>query len=118
MTHDSAWRRASVIANALGALLAVAAVVFLAVAPVYSSGQTLTEANGLRPLFFLVALGLVAAAPLTVRHRWRRYRGLTALSAVVLTIVVVLGGFSIGRFFAPAAGCAMLALATALLARG
>jgi len=92
------------------------AVVFLAIGPVYSSGQNLAEVSGLRPFVFLALVALVAAAPLGIRHRWRLYRALAAVSAVVLTSIVVLGGFSIGPFFVPAAGCALLAAGTAYLA--
>lgn len=116
MAQNSVWRRGSVICAALSAVMVAAAVMVLAFSPVYREGQTLAEVSDPRPFLFLGALGLVAAAPLVVRHRWRRFRVLTGLCAVVFTGVVVVFGFSIGSLFVPAAGCAVLAFGASLLA--
>jgi len=116
VAQNSGWRRGSVICAALSAVMAAAAVIVLVVSLVYSGGQTLAYVRGPGPFFFLGALGLVAAAPLVVRHRWRRFRVLTGLCAVLLSGVVVVFGFSFGSFFVPAAGCAVLAFGAALLA--
>jgi hypothetical protein len=66
--------------------------------------HTFVEANGpyiVVPVFFPV---LVAAIPLLLLKRWAR-----VVSAVLMAVFVVIAGFSIGFYYAPAAFVMLLA---------
>ena len=113
---DSGWRRASLIWSGLALVASAAPAAYLVLSPVYRDGRSLAAAN---PHLYVI-LGALVAAPglsLLLRRNWRACRAATLASALLLTAVVVLGGFSIGLFFVPAALCALLAMTTELMAR-
>jgi hypothetical protein len=81
----------------------VAALFFL-IFPAYSSGATLLQVNGsdaLFPLFFPVIVALLA---LLLSQRVMR-----VVAAVLMAGFVLIGGFSIGLFYIPAAFTMLLA---------
>jgi drug/metabolite transporter (DMT)-like permease len=84
---------------------AVLAAGVLLVAPIYSSGRTLIEANGVGVAWTLVAPVVVAAAAAFARGR--RRRAVTGSAAALLVIFCV--AISTGLFFLPAAVMLVLA---------
>ncbi len=88
-----------------GLAAAAVAASALLVAPVYSSGRTLLEANGPAAAWTLAAPVVFAAAPVFVRGRARR--AVTVAAAAMLVIFCLL--VSTGPFFLPAAVLLVLA---------
>jgi drug/metabolite transporter (DMT)-like permease len=84
---------------------AVLAAGVLLVAPIYSSGRTLLEANGAGAAWTLVAPIVVAAAAAFARGRRRRAVTVSAAALLVIFCVAV----STGLFFLPAAVMLVLA---------
>src|ERR1700730_14865581 len=78
--------------------LAITAVVSLLIltAPVYSSGQTLIKVNGPR-IFGILAIPIVIALGPLVFPR------LKIPAAIAMLVFALMGGFSIGLFYLPAA---------------
>lgn len=128
------WRVNSLtLANVSAFALALTASVLLLVAPVYksvsssaavrgassrtettkSSEVTLLEQNGPAVLVALIAPALITLLPLLVRRSARRPWLLA--SAITLTVLCFLAGFSIGLLYLPAA--VALWIATALSSR-
>lgn len=128
------WRVNSLtLANVSAFALALTASVLLLVAPVYksvsssaavrgassrtettkSSEVTLLEQNGPAVLVALIAPALITLLPLLVRRSARRPWLLA--SAITLTVLCILAGFSIGLLYLPAA--VALWIATALSSR-
>ena len=124
-------RRLPVVSEALMAASALAAAAYLALMPVYSvtrvtregarigePGLTLAAQNGAWVYGLLTVVVLVSAVPLVARHflsaRSPRLAHAVRKSAVVLLgAFVVIAGFSIGFFFAPAAIFGMVSLSPA-----
>lgn len=98
-------RRTQMLAVA-GAAAAVLASLYLVVAPTYSSGDTLAQANGEYVYLLLAGLALVAAAPLAVAPG-RRASAATASGAVLVIFSFV--SAAIGVFFLPAGALLLLA---------
>ena len=85
-----------------GFAAAGAATVLLFVMPVYSSGATLIEVNGLSAAWVLLLPVAISALPLWVGGR--RAALLVRLVATLLLVVfVVVGAMSVGAFYLPAA---------------
>ena len=121
-------QKLQVTAEVLAAVSAVAAASFLAIGPVYrttrvtSSGSRIAEAstslaaqNGPWVYGLLTIVVLIAAAPLLARVLIsRRLPGLAhtvrTAAVVILGAFVVIAGFSIGLFFAPAAFFGLVSL--------
>ena len=78
--------------------LAVTAVVslLLLTVPVYSSGQTLVKVNGPRVFGILAIPIVIALGPLV-------FPRLKIPAAIAMLVFALLGGFSIGLFYLPAA---------------
>ncbi|MGB4137622.1 MAG: DUF1700 domain-containing protein [Microbacterium sp.] len=107
-TADRAWWVLQGTAAVLALVTAVAVALLL---PSYSTSagpRTLVQVNG--PWVALIALvpALVAVVPMVVPRRARL--GTTIASAVILLVMVVIGGFSIGFFFLPSAMLSWAAL--------
>ncbi|MDP1860073.1 MAG: hypothetical protein Q8K82_15465 [Gemmatimonadaceae bacterium] len=67
-----------------------------------TAGSTLVQANGLRAVLPLVLPLVLTVTPLVLRaSRFRR--SITRVAAVLLTVFVVLGSFSIGLLYLPSA---------------
>jgi hypothetical protein len=84
--------------------LAIATAIALSVFPVYSNGMTLVEVNGssaLAPIFFPA---LLATFAIVIPRQLTRI-----IAALPMLGFVLIGGFSIGFFLAPAAFAMMLA---------
>jgi hypothetical protein len=94
--------------------LAVAVSGLLLVLPTYSGWSsespsvqqhaTLLQVNGPRALIALAIPVLIALVPVLLPKRWVRL-----LAALVLAAFVVVGGFSIGLFYAPSAFVMLMA---------
>ena len=117
MRRDPSWWRASLIWSALALIAAAVPALYLAASPVYTPAGTAAGWSTLRAYLLRGALALAPAAPLLLRHRRRGYRAALAATAVLLAAIVVLGAFSIGPLFAPAACFALFALGAEALAR-
>jgi hypothetical protein len=86
--------------------VALAAFVYLWLAPVYSDGATLAETNGQWVLLLVAAPAIIAGITWIGLHaacsRGSRVgRAVAWLAVSVLAITTVLGMFSIGMFLAP-----------------
>jgi len=84
----------------------------LAFAPVYSSGETILDSGreqgalggAIAVLLFPVLLTVPAVATVLFVRRWRWLRQTVLwVSAVVLLVLCIATGFTIGMFFLPAA---------------
>lgn len=109
--------RRLVVLAILGALLPAVA---LSVIPVYASstGQrsTLVDVNGLAILLVLLVPVLLASSPLLARGG--KYQAIwTASCGTLLAAFCVLGGFSVGSYYLPAAALLLAAAAVTLGAR-
>src|ERR1700730_8428635 len=76
-------------------ITAVVSLLLLTV-PVYSSGQTLVKVNGPRVFGILAIPIVIALAPLA-------FPRLKIPAAIAMLVFAVIGGFSIGFFYLPAA---------------
>ena len=103
----------------LAALAALVAAVALAVIPVYASStgerSTLVSVNGAAVLLVLLVPVLLAASPLLARGPTQVL--LAAGCGTLLAVLCVLGGFSVGPYFLPAATLLLAAAAVGLRAR-
>jgi hypothetical protein len=103
----------------LAALAALLPAVVLAVIPVYASStgerSTLVDVNGAVVLLLLLLPVLLAASPLLARGP--RQVLLAASCGTLLAVFCVLGGFSVGSYYLPAATLLLAAAAVGLRAR-
>ena len=104
----------------LAALAALLAAVALTVIPVYASStgerRTLVDVNGFVVLLVLLLPVLLAASPLLVRGGTGQVL-LAAGCGTLLAVFCVLGGFSVGSYYLPAAALLLAAAAVELRAR-
>jgi hypothetical protein len=104
----------------LAALAALVAAVALAVIPGYATStgnrSTLVSVNGAAVLLVLLVPVLLAASPLLARGGARPVL-LAASCGTVLSVFCVLGGFSVGSYYLPAAMLLLGAAAVGLQAR-
>jgi hypothetical protein len=103
----------------LAALAALLAAVALAVIPVYASStgerSTLVDVNGAAVLLVLLLPVLLAASPLLARGPGQVL--LAASCGTLLAVFCVLGGFTVGSYYLPAATLLLAAAAVGLRAR-
>lgn len=104
----------------LAAFAALVPAVALAVIPVYASStgkrSTLVDVNGAAILLVLLLPVLLAASPLLARGGTGQ--GLLAASCgTLLAVFCVLGGFSVGSYYIPAAMLLLTAAGVGLRAR-
>ena len=103
----------------LAALAALLPAVALAVIPFYASStgerSTLVDVNGAGVLLVLLLPVLLAASPLLVRGPGQVL--LAASCGTLLAVFCVLGGFSVGSYYLPAATLLLAAAAVGLRAR-
>ena len=99
--------------TAVSVVLAVAAAIFLLVAPVYSgfdgkqpTHATLIEVNGSWAVMAVMFPVLMALMPLVFRRRAMRIA-----ATIVMLGFALISGFSIGLFYLPACLVALMALA-------
>ena len=104
----------------LAALAALVPAVALAVIRVYASStgkrSTLVDVNGAAVLLVLLLPVLLAASPLLARGGTRQVL-LAASCGTLLAVFCVLGGFSVGSYYLPAAMLLLAAAAVGLQAR-
>lgn len=113
---------AAAVGHRLIVLATLAALLFsvaLAVIPVYASStgsrRTIVNVNGAAALFVLLLPALLAAAPLLARGGARQVL-LSASFGTLLAVFCVLGGFSVGAYYIPAAMLLLVAAAVELRA--
>jgi hypothetical protein len=103
----------------LAALAALLAAVALALIPVYASStgerSTLVDVNGAAVLLVLLLPVLLAASPLLARGPTQVL--LAASCGTLLAVLCVLGGFTVGSYYLPAATLLLAAAAVGLRAR-
>ena len=101
----------------LAALAALVPAVALALIPVYASStgdrSTLIDVNGAGVLLVLLLPVLLAASPLLARGGAGQAR-VAASCGTCLAVLCVLGGFSVGSYYLPAAALLLAAAAVGL----
>ena len=78
--------------------------------PPVTRGLTLADVEGAWVHGLLLAIVLLALAPLLFRRARTIARPVQVGSAILLAVFVILAGFSIGFYFAPAAAFALMGL--------
>jgi len=104
----------------LAALAALLPAIALSVIPVYASSigkrSTLVDVNGAAALLVLLLPVLLAASPLLARGGAGQVL-LAASCGTLLAVFCVLGGFTVGSYYLPAATLLLAAAAVELRAR-
>jgi hypothetical protein len=95
--------------------LAGTAIASLVVVYVYSHRHELGLAP--RGVLIFALIGIIPIVPLLLSERERAYRVALSLVTLVLFAIVILGGFSVGHLYLPAACSALTSLVLAFLGR-